>query len=58
MGSNPTQAIALVLLILAFVSIAGAMAGGGLLSAAAAVAFTAGSVFFFRKCKPWEDEQS
>jgi len=51
MGANSTQAIAIVLFLIAFVLMAGAFAGGGIIYAVGAVALLGASVFFFLKVK-------
>jgi len=56
MGSNSTQAIAIVLFLIAFVLMAGAFAGGGIIYAVGAVVLLGASVFFFLKCKPWDHQ--
>jgi hypothetical protein len=57
MGANSTQAVAVVLSLLGFVLLAGAMAGGGILSIVGAIALLGASAFFFMKCKPWEHQE-
>lgn len=57
MGANSTQAIAVVLSLVGFVLLAGAMAGGGILLIAGTVVSLGASAFYFMKCKPWEHEQ-
>jgi len=54
MGANPTQAVAIALFLIAFVLLAGAMAGGGFLLAVGFLVVVGISGFFFLKCKPWE----
>ena len=56
MGSNPTQAVAIVLMLIGFVLLAGAFAGGGGILWVGAVALLGVSCFFFLKCKPWENQ--
>lgn len=56
MGANSTQAVAIALLLAGFVFLAGAFAGGGIIVWAGALALLAASVFFFMKCKPWENQ--
>jgi hypothetical protein len=56
MGANSTQAIGIVFLLIGFILLAGAFAGGGLIVWAGALAGLAASVFFFMKCKPWENQ--
>jgi hypothetical protein len=58
MGANPTQAQGLVLFLVAFVLIAGALAAGGsLLYGIAGIALLCISVVLFLKCKPWESRE-
>jgi len=57
MGANSTQAVAIVLFLLAFTALAGAFAGGGLILALGAVVLLGISCFFFLKCKPWENKE-
>jgi hypothetical protein len=57
MGANPTQAIALVFLLISFTLLAGAFAGGGLLVLLGAVVCLVVSCIFFLKCKPWETQK-
>ena len=57
MGANSTQALGILVFLLAFVLVAAAMAGGGLLAAAGAVVLLAVSIFLFLKCKPWEHQE-
>lgn len=55
MGSNPTQALALVLFLLAFALLAAAFAtGGGIIYILGFVAVLGVSAALFIKCKPWE----
>jgi hypothetical protein len=56
MGANPTQAIGVLLFLVAFVLLAGAFAGGGMLLALGFVVCLGGSVAMFMKCKPWENQ--
>ena len=58
MGSNPTQAVAIVFLLISMVLLAGAMAGGGVILAILAVALLVVSFVFFMKCKPWEHQKN
>ena len=51
MGSNSTQAIGIVIFLIAFVLLAGAFAGGGIPLALGAVVFLGISAFVFKKCK-------
>ncbi|HEY4364644.1 MAG TPA: hypothetical protein VGN17_27010 [Bryobacteraceae bacterium] len=57
MGANSTQAIALTIFLIAFVLIAGAFAGGGIMLAVGGVALVVIASFFFMKCKPWENQE-
>ncbi len=56
MGANPTQAVAIVFLLIAFVLLAGAFAGGGIVLVLGALVLLGISCFFFLKCKPWETQ--
>jgi hypothetical protein len=56
MGANPTQAVALTLMLIAFVLLAGAFAGGGIIMVLGTIVFGGASCFFFAKCKPWEHQ--
>jgi hypothetical protein len=56
MGSNPTQAIGILLFFFGFVLIGLAFAGGGLLAGVGALVLLAASAYFFMKCKPWEHQ--
>ena len=56
MGANSTQAVALSLMLIGFVLLAGAFAGGGAILVVGAVALIGASCFFFLKCKPWENQ--
>jgi hypothetical protein len=55
-GANSTQAVAVLIMLIAFVLLAGAWAGGTILLMLAALVFLGVSGFFFMKCKPWEDQ--
>ncbi len=57
MGANSTQAVAIVFLLIAFVLLAGAFAGGGIILAAGALVLFGVAAVFFMKCKPWEDQE-
>jgi hypothetical protein len=57
MGANSTQAVAISLFLIAFVLLAGAAAGGGVILVLGGIALLAGSGVFFMKCKPWEDQK-
>lgn len=54
MGANSTQALALVCFLLAFVVLAGALAGGGIMAWLAGLVLLGVSCVFFRKCRAWE----
>ena len=56
MGANSTQALAITLMLIAFVTLAGAFAGGGIMMLIATLVLAAVSCFFFAKCKPWEQQ--
>lgn len=55
MGSNPTQAIAIVFMLIGFILLAGALAGATVLAIGALVLLGV-AAFFFMKCKPWEQQ--
>ena len=54
MGANSTQAVAIVFMLIGFVLLAGAFAGGGIILAVGALVLLGVSCFFFLKCKSWE----
>ena len=56
MGANPTQAIAIVLMLIGFTVLAGGFAGGGLILTVVGLVILGISTFFFLKCKPWENQ--
>jgi hypothetical protein len=56
MGANSTQAVGIVFLLLGFLALAGAFAGGGILLWIAALVLLVASAFFFMKCKPLEQQ--
>jgi O-antigen/teichoic acid export membrane protein len=56
MGANSTQAVAIVFFLIAFTLLAGAFAGGGVLLALGALVVLGVAIFFFMKCKPWEEQ--
>jgi len=56
MGANSTQAVGVLLFLVAFVLLAGAFAGGGILLALGFAVSLGGSVVMFLKCRPWEHE--
>ena len=57
MGANATQAVAILFMLIAFVLMAGAFAGGGILLMVGALVLLGVSVFFFLKCKKWEVQE-
>jgi hypothetical protein len=57
MGANPTQAVGVALFLIAFVMLAGALAGGGILLAIGFVVLLGISIAMFLKCKPWEHQK-
>ena len=57
MGANSTQAVAITIFLIAFVLLAGAFAGGGIILAIGFLVLLGISGFFFMKCKPWEDRK-
>ncbi len=58
MGTNSTQAWAIIIFIAALTFLGGAMAtGGNMLFMALFLATTGWSAFLFLKCKPWEHKQ-
>lgn len=57
MGANPTQAVGITLFLIAFVLLAGAMAGGGILYLLGFLVLLGISIAMFMKCKPWEDQK-
>ena len=54
MGANPTQAVGIALFLIAFVLLAGALAGGGILYLLGFLVSLGVSCAMFLKCKPWE----
>jgi hypothetical protein len=57
MGANPTQAVGVALFLIAFVMLAGALAGGGILLVIGFVVLLGISIAMFMKCKPWEHQK-
>jgi len=57
MGANPTQAAGVSLFLIAFVLLAGALAGGGILYALGFLVLLGISVALFLKAKPWEHQE-
>jgi O-antigen ligase len=56
MEANSTQALAITLMLIAFVLLGGTFAGGGILAGIGAVAFMAASTYYFLKCKTAHDQ--
>jgi hypothetical protein len=56
MGANPTQALGVLLFLVAFTLLAGALAGGGIIYAIGFLILLAASIAMFLKSKPWEHE--
>ena len=58
MGSNPTQAQAILLFLVAFTLLAaGFSAGGSIVYIGGGLVLLAGSCTLFLKCKPWEHRE-
>ena len=57
MGANPTQAVGIALFLIAFVMLAGALAGGGILLVLGFLVLLGASIAMFLKCKPWEQQK-
>lgn len=57
MGANATQAVAITLMLIAFTTLGGAFAGGGIMMILATAVLGGASCFFFAKCKPWENQE-
>ncbi|HEY3826347.1 MAG TPA: hypothetical protein VGL82_17400 [Bryobacteraceae bacterium] len=57
MGANSTQAVGIVLMLVGFTLMAGALAGGGMLSGVGALILLGAAVFFFMKCKSLEQSE-
>jgi hypothetical protein len=59
MGANSTQGVAVMLFLLSFTFLSGAMfTGGSILYLLLFVVSLASSVALFLKCKPWEHKES
>ena len=58
MGANRTQAVAIAFMLIAFVLLGCAFAGGGIVVTAGALVLGAVSCYFFRKCKSEEEVNS
>ena len=57
MGANPTQAVGIALFLIAFVLLAGAMAGGGILYVLGFLVLLGLSIAAFLKVKPLEHQK-
>jgi hypothetical protein len=57
MGSNATQAVGVTAFLIAFILIAGGLAGGGLLLEIVGLVVLAVSAGLFLKAKPWEQTE-
>ena len=57
MGSNPTQAVGIALFLIAFVMLAGALAGGGILLVLGFVVFLGVAIALFMKVRPLEHQK-
>jgi O-antigen/teichoic acid export membrane protein len=57
MGANSTQAAGVTFFLGAFVLLAGAFAGGGILLWIGTLVLLGIACSFFLKCKPWEQEE-
>lgn len=57
MGANSTQAIGVVLFLLAFTLLAGMFAGWGVIAGVGFLVCLGASVFLFMKCKPMEHSE-
>jgi hypothetical protein len=57
MGANPTQAVGITLFLIAFVLLAGALAGGGILYFLGFLVSLGISIAMFMKAKPWENQK-
>ncbi len=56
MGANPTQAASVLLFLIAFVLLAAAFAGAGIVTVVAALVVGGAGTYFSVKCKPWENQ--
>ncbi len=57
MGSNSTQAVAVLIMLIGFTLLAGCLAGGGIVLGIGAVALLVVSAFFFMKVKGLEHQE-
>jgi hypothetical protein len=57
MGANSTQAVAILIMLIGFVLLAGAFAGGGIILAVGALVLLAVAAFFFMKVKGLEHQE-
>lgn len=58
MGANRTQALGIAVFLAGFTALSGAIYSGKTLLYLAALAAFSVSVWAFRKCKPWENQES
>ena len=56
MGANKTQAVALLITLIAFTLLALAFAGGGVIVGILSLLLIVAGCYFFLKCKPLEDQ--
>ena len=57
MGANPTQAVGITLFLIAFVLLAGALAGGGILYVLGFLVLLGVSIAMFMRVKPLEHQK-
>ena len=57
MGANSTQAAGVTFFLMAFVLLAGAFAGGGIIFYIGALVTLGVACSFFLKCRPWEERE-
>ena len=57
MGANPKQAMGVIVFLLAFTSLTGGLAGGGVILYLLAGALLVTSLIIFLKCKPLEEAE-
>jgi hypothetical protein len=57
MGSNSTQAVAILIMLIGFTLLAGSLAGGGIVLGIGALALLAIAAFFFMKVKGLEHQE-
>jgi len=58
MGANRTQALGVATFLVGFAALSGGIYSGKILLYLLGIAGIAASVWFFRKCKPWENQES